>query len=113
MDFKTATDQLCETTSHVELASTLGVSVATIRQARLEPTAKAYRNPPPDWINGIKTIAACKLERIKKLLLELDKLAETELVSHSARFDSTTPEDDGRKTASERTKPGQRPFQLG
>ena len=43
MDFKKATDDLFAGISHEDLARALGVSVAAIRQARLDPKAKAYR----------------------------------------------------------------------
>lgn len=78
MDFKSATDRLCQGVSHDDLASALGVSVATIRQARLEPSAKAHRNPPADWARGIKEIAASQLRNLETLLGELEIALKTE-----------------------------------
>ncbi len=49
MSFKEATDVLFDQADHSDLAKVLGVSVATIRQARLNPSAKAHRTPPKDW----------------------------------------------------------------
>jgi hypothetical protein len=49
MDFKKATDELFDPVTHDDLAKALGVSVATIRQARLDPAAKARRSPPGNW----------------------------------------------------------------
>jgi hypothetical protein len=49
MNFKKATDELLADISHSELAEPLGVSVATVRQARLDAGAKAHRNPPDGW----------------------------------------------------------------
>lgn len=57
MDFKTATDRLFGTVTHSELAARLGCSVATIRQARLDPAAKAHRNPPAGWEAAVRELA--------------------------------------------------------
>jgi transposase len=46
MDFREATEYLYAGVSPQELAKALGVSVATVRQARLRPDAKAHRSPP-------------------------------------------------------------------
>jgi hypothetical protein len=113
MDFKKATDQLCEATSHGELASALGVSVATIRQARLEPTAKAHRSPPPDWAEGVKAIAASKLARIQKLLSDLDSTANTGRAASRARFDEADAVRSNIEPRSGRSKPGSRRRQHG
>lgn len=57
MDFKAATDRLFGCVTHAELAARLGCSVATIRQARLDPSAKAHRNPPPGWEAAVRALA--------------------------------------------------------
>jgi hypothetical protein len=57
MDFKKATDQLLDGISHDALAKALGASVASVRQARLPVTAKAYRRPPEGWETGILRLA--------------------------------------------------------
>ena len=49
MDFKKATDILFSQVAHADLARTLDVSVALIRQARLQPKAAAHRAPPEGW----------------------------------------------------------------
>ncbi len=49
MNFKAATDALFERVDHSELAQSLGVSIASVRQARLSPEASAYRGPPKNW----------------------------------------------------------------
>lgn len=51
MGFREATESLCAGVSHEELAKALGVSVATIRQARLRPDAAAHR-PSPKLARG-------------------------------------------------------------
>lgn len=57
MDFKTATDRLFRTVTHAELAERLGCSVATIRQARLDPSANAHRSPPAGWREAVLALA--------------------------------------------------------
>ena len=49
VDFRKATDELFNGISHQDLADALGLSVATIRQARLDENAKARRSPPEGW----------------------------------------------------------------
>ena len=49
MDFKTATDRVAGCISHAEIAEAAGVSVQTIRQARLHPSAPGHRPPPAGW----------------------------------------------------------------
>lgn len=76
MDFKRATDELFERVSHQELASALGVSVASIRQARLSPTAAAHRSPPPGWPEVVARIAEQRGERLLELAAKLRAKAQ-------------------------------------
>ena len=57
MDFKKATDELLWSFSHTELAKSLGVSVPSVRQARLDVAAKAHRSPPEGWELTIARLA--------------------------------------------------------
>ena len=68
MDFREATDALCNGLSHEALAKALGVSVATIRQARLRPAAAAHRSPPPNWREAIVKLAEEQQLRYRNLL---------------------------------------------
>ena len=68
MDFKEATDKLFERIDHAELAKALGVSVASIRQARLKRTAKAYREAPPNWEVAVGRLAQERIGRYRKLV---------------------------------------------
>jgi hypothetical protein len=68
MNFKNATDGLFQHIRHVELAETLNVSVAAIRQARLKRTAKAYREPPGNWRKAIIKLAQERISRLQKLI---------------------------------------------
>lgn len=49
MDFKTATDRVGGCITHAEIAEAAGVSIQTIRQARMDPGSSSYRNPPAGW----------------------------------------------------------------
>jgi hypothetical protein len=49
MDFKTATDRVAGCITHQEIAEVAGVSIQTIRQARMDPDSPSYRHPPAGW----------------------------------------------------------------
>jgi hypothetical protein len=68
MNFKQATDGLFDRIDHAELAKALGVSVASIRQARLRPTAKAYREPPPNWQSALIRLAEKRVSHFQRLI---------------------------------------------
>ena len=68
MDFKQATDRLFARVDHKEFAKRLGVSVATIRQARLRPEASAHRSPPGNWREAVIRIAEAQIMRYRKLI---------------------------------------------
>jgi hypothetical protein len=71
MDFKKATDELTTVISHQELAQALKVSVATVRQARLGQTAKAYRNPPQGWETVLKRLAEKRAAQLVRLAAQI------------------------------------------
>lgn len=68
MDFKKATDGLFDRISHEELAQTLGISVASIRQARLPETARAHRNPPVGWRDKVIRLSERQIMHYRKLI---------------------------------------------
>lgn len=71
MDFKKATDTLFDGATHSDLAKELGVSVASIRQARLASTAKAYRSPPDRWRAAVAAVAEKRGRRLMRLAEQL------------------------------------------
>jgi hypothetical protein len=77
MDFKRATEELLDTLSHEELAKSLGVSVPSIRQARLESGARAFRKPPEGWEIKVSRLAQQRAERLLRLSKELQKTKST------------------------------------
>ena len=68
MDFKEATDSLFDGVDHRTLADALGVSVASIRQARLRPDAKAHREPPRDWAYAVIRLAEREIMEKRRLI---------------------------------------------
>ena len=80
MNFKDATDELFDRVSHQELADSLGVSVASIRQARLPETAKAYRQPPGAWQDRVIRIAERRIMHYRQLIDRIRK--EASLAAH-------------------------------
>jgi len=71
MNFKQATDRLFSRIDHDDLAKALGVSVASIRQARLKPDALAHRSPPPDWEKALLRLAEERVGHFRKLIEEI------------------------------------------
>lgn len=71
MDFKKATDLLCEPITHEELAKALGAKLPSVRQARLDPSANAYRSPPGGWQAIVVKLAEAKAKRLMKLADQL------------------------------------------
>ena len=73
MNFKEATDGLFDRISHEELADALGVSVASIRQARLSAKAKASREPPKDLREAVLKLAEKRASHYRILIEHLHK----------------------------------------
>jgi len=71
MNFRKATDELFERIVQQELAEMLGVSVATIRQARLSPEAEAHRSAPHNWESAVMRLAEQRIGRYQKLIERL------------------------------------------
>jgi len=67
MDFKKATEELMEGMTREQIAVVLGVSEATVRQARLDEAAKAHRNPPGGWETKLAREARKRAERLSRL----------------------------------------------
>lgn len=67
MDFKKATEELMAGMTRGQIADALGVSEATVRQARLGEAARAHRNPPDGWEAKIAKLAKQRAERLARL----------------------------------------------
>lgn len=72
-DFREATDELLACISHDQLAKALGVSVPTVRQARLDESAKAHRKPPEGWQGAVSDLADKQATRLLRLSKSLRK----------------------------------------
>jgi hypothetical protein len=72
MDFKKATEELMAGMTRGEIADSLGVSEASVRQARLDVTAEAYRTPPKGWEAKVAKMARQRADRLNRLA---DKLS--------------------------------------
>ncbi len=68
MDFRDATDGLCAKVDHEDIARALGVSVQTVRQARLTDNTKAYREPPREWQDAVIRLAEERVWHYRKLI---------------------------------------------
>ncbi|MBX6333161.1 MAG: hypothetical protein IRY91_15040 [Gemmatimonadaceae bacterium] len=73
MDFKTATDRLTACIGHADIAEAAGVSVQSIRQARLDPTNPSYRSPPPGWESVLARLARERSRLLKTLADALER----------------------------------------
>jgi hypothetical protein len=71
MNFKEATDILFEGVPQRDLARILGVSVASIRQARLRETAKAHRTAPENWEKAVIKLAGDRIRAYQRLISRL------------------------------------------
>jgi hypothetical protein len=73
MDFREATNRLCEKVDHEDVAKALGVSVQSVRQARLESAARARRGPPKDWPYAVIRLAEQQIMRNRELIEQVRK----------------------------------------
>jgi hypothetical protein len=71
MDFRQATDGLCAKVDHEDVARALGVSLQTVRQARLQPDANARRSPPAGWREAVIRLAEEKVGQYRRLIEQL------------------------------------------
>jgi predicted transcriptional regulator len=67
MDFKKATEELMAGMTRGEIAQALGVSEATVRQARLGESNNAHRNPPQGWEGKVAKLAKQRADRLARL----------------------------------------------
>ena len=71
MDFKSATDQLIQAVSLDSLAEALGVSVPTVKQARLSDVKSIRRAPTDDWRPVVIRLAEKQVRHYQKLMKAL------------------------------------------
>ncbi len=76
MDFCEATDDLCGKVDHRDVAQALGVSLQTIRQARLNPETRSHRPPPDGWREAVMRLAEERVSHYRRLIQELQATAD-------------------------------------
>ena len=72
MNFKAATDRMIPAITLAGLSDELGMSVAAVRQARLDPATSSYRTPPAGWEKAIAKLARERAGELVKLAEELE-----------------------------------------
>jgi len=71
MEFREAIDGLCERIGHDDVAKALGVSVQTVRQARMRAETHAHRSPPGDWQDAVIRLAEERVWHYRKLIEDI------------------------------------------
>lgn len=77
MEFRKITDTLFERVTHDDLAAALGVSVASIRQARLDGESLAHRTPPDGWEKAVLRLAEKQARHYQSLADRLRTVEKT------------------------------------
>jgi hypothetical protein len=73
VNYKEATDRLFERITAEDLAAELGVSQNAVARARLDPTTRGYRPPPPGWEGGAARLAGEFAAELLQLKQELER----------------------------------------
>jgi hypothetical protein len=71
MEFREAVAVLGQTVTTAEIADAAGVSVDSVRQARLRPGGSGYRPPPQGWRDVVIRLAEERIRRLEQLVKEL------------------------------------------
>ena len=71
-----AGQSICTYLNHQDVAKALGVSVQTVRQARLKEDLDGLRAPPKNWERAVIRLAEARLSHYRKLIEKLKKRTE-------------------------------------
>ncbi len=71
MNFREAIDAVCKPLTHRDVAKALGVSVQTVRQARMSENTNGFRAPPKNWKGAVIRLAEMRLLHYRKLIEKL------------------------------------------
>jgi hypothetical protein len=74
MKFREAVDSLCSALTHEDVANALGVSVQSIRQARMQEDSKSFREPPKNWERALIRLAESRMSYYRRLVKKLRKV---------------------------------------
>lgn len=72
MDFREATRRLKDSPQDTQLAQALGVTVQSVRQARLPDDQPGHRSPPDDWRTVVARMAQERIEELRALIHTLE-----------------------------------------
>lgn len=72
MNYRDAVDGLCKGISHARLAKELGVSLPSMRQARMRPDSAGYRRPPVGWRKTVIRLAEKRVADYQELIRKID-----------------------------------------
>lgn len=72
MDFREATRRLKDSPQDTELAQALGVTVQSIRQARLPDDQPGHRSPPDEWRTVVARMARERIDELRTLIRTLE-----------------------------------------
>jgi hypothetical protein len=75
MKFREAVDALCASLSHEDVAKALGVSLQTVRQARLREDSVAFRGAPKNWKGAIIRLAEARVLHYRKLIEKMKTIS--------------------------------------
>jgi hypothetical protein len=73
MDFRTAANQLGKQITTADIASALGISPHSVRQARLLEEGAGYRRPPAGWQHALIRMAKQRCKELEALVAELER----------------------------------------
>jgi hypothetical protein len=72
MEFREAAQLLGEQITTAQMAEALGVSEASVRQARLIEGAAGYRRPPEGWQKALAKMARERGKELERLAAQLE-----------------------------------------
>ena len=71
INFREATDRLCAAITHYDVAHKIGVSVQSVRQARMNGNSNGNRPPPSGWEDALVQLAEKRIGESRALIDEL------------------------------------------
>ena len=81
MDFRKATDDLCMAITHDDVARQLGVSVQSIRQARMKSDSRGRRAPPENWEKALALLAENRIAAYRQLIERLQDMTSSRIMA--------------------------------
>lgn len=72
MDFKKATDTLCEPITAADIGAAVERGEQAVRQSRLAPGSAGHRPPPDGWETAVAKLARDRAKRLLRLADQLE-----------------------------------------